>query len=70
VPLLYNDEEGNLNQEIVFYLVDSKGNPVTGLSENFYIGLSWQSPQIREIAKGVYKIFGGRLAGNNRFFPG
>ncbi len=65
---LYNDEEGSLNQSIVFYLEDSNGNPVSGMSNKFYIGLSWSSPQIKEIAEGIYKVYGGTLKGMSVFF--
>ena len=65
---LYNDEESNLYQSIVFYLEDSNGNPVSGMSSKFYIGMSWISPQVKEISEGVYKVYGGTLKGSSVFF--
>lgn len=65
---LYNDEEGNLDQSIVLYLEDSDGNPVSGMANKFIIGMSWTSPQVKEIAEGVYKIYGGTLKGSSIFF--
>ncbi len=62
---LYNDEEGNLTQSIVLYLEDSEGFPVSGKANRFIIGLSWLSPQVKEISEGVYKIYGGVLRGNS-----
>lgn len=63
--ILYNDEEGNLSQSIVLYLVDQDGEPVTGKKDRFIIGMSWNSPTVKEISKGIYKIYGGRLTGNS-----
>ncbi|MGB9694054.1 MAG: stalk domain-containing protein, partial [Fervidobacterium sp.] len=61
---LYNDEEGNLSQSIVFYLEDSDGKPVSGKADKFYVSMSWTAPHIKEIAEGVYKIYGGTIKGN------
>lgn len=61
---LYNDEEGKLDQSIVLYLEDSDGNPVSGKADKFYVSMSWTAPHIKEIAEGVYKIYGGTIKGN------
>jgi hypothetical protein len=63
--ILYNDEEGTLSQSIVFYLVDQDGEPVTGEKNHFFIGMSWNSHKVKEISKGIYKIYDGRLTGNS-----
>lgn len=61
---LYNDEEENLNQSIVLYLEDSDGKPVSGRADKFYVSMSWDAPHVKEIAEGVYKIYGGTIKGN------
>jgi hypothetical protein len=62
---LYSDEEGNLSQSIVLYLQDSNGAPISGKKDMFNISLAWSNPQVKEIAEGVYKIYGGTLKGSS-----
>jgi hypothetical protein len=63
--ILYNDEEGNLNQSLVVALTDQDGNLITGEKDHFYIGMSWYNPSVKEISKGIYKIYGGKLTGSS-----
>ena len=63
-PLLYDDEEGNLNQSIVLELIDQDGKPVTGKKDYFYVGMGWTGYTIKEISPGIYKIYGGTLTGS------
>jgi len=62
---LYSDEEGNLSQSIVLSLKDSNGTPISGKKDMFNISLSWQHPIVKEIAEGIYKIYGGTLKGSS-----
>lgn len=62
---LYSDEEGNLSQSIVLSLQDSNGTPISGKKDMFNISLSWQHPIVKEIAEGIYKIYGGTLKGSS-----
>jgi len=62
-PLLYDDENGTLNQSITLTLKDQDGKPVTGKSSYFYLGMGWTGYTVDEIAPGVYKIHGGTLKG-------
>ncbi len=62
-PLLYDDEEGVLNQSLTLYLYDQDGKPVTGKKDYFYVGSGWSGYGVNEIAPGVYKISGGVLKG-------
>lgn len=65
---LYNDEEENLSQSIVFYLEDSNGKPVIGKQSKMTVSMSWSAPQVKEISPGVYKVYGGRIKGSSVSF--
>ncbi len=63
-PLLYNDEEGTLNQSLVLSLIDQDDNFLTGKKNYFYIGMGWSGYTVKEISPGIYKIYGGILTGS------